>query len=51
MDRRMGDADGYQPPVEADGYVEELQRLAGLRDSGIVTDEEFAAKKKQILGI
>ena len=32
-------------------YVGELERLADLRDSGILSDEEFEAKKKQILGI
>ena len=32
-------------------YVGELERLAQLRDQDIITDEEFEAKKKQILGI
>jgi hypothetical protein len=32
-------------------YVEELQKLASLRDAGILTDEEFNAKKAQILGL
>jgi len=31
--------------------VSDLERLAQLRDQGILTDEEFEAKKKQILGI
>jgi hypothetical protein len=31
-------------------YVSELERLAQLRDQGIITDDEFEAKK-QILGI
>lgn len=29
----------------------QLQQLASLREQGILTDEEFAAKKKQLLGI
>jgi hypothetical protein len=29
----------------------ELQQLAQLRDQGIVSPEEFEAKKKQILGV
>jgi hypothetical protein len=29
----------------------ELQQLAQLKDQGILTEEEFTAKKKQILGI
>lgn len=37
-------------PAEAD-YMAELQQLAKLRDSGILTDEEFEAKKRQLLGI
>jgi len=32
-------------------YLEELQKLASLRDAGILTDEEFNAKKAQILGL
>ncbi len=42
------------PPAEAAGqpaYVGELERLADLRDQGIITPDEFEAKKKQILGI
>jgi len=30
-------------------YLDELERLGGLRDQGIITDEEFEAKKKQLL--
>ena len=33
------------------GEVEELKRLSQLRDQGIITNEDFEAKKKQILGI
>jgi hypothetical protein len=32
-------------------YVGELERLSQLRDQGIITNEEFEAKKKQLLGI
>ena len=40
------------PPAAAEPeYVGELERLAQLRDQGILSDEEFAAKKAQILGI
>jgi hypothetical protein len=31
--------------------VGELERLSQLRDQGIITNEEFQAKKQQILGI
>jgi len=38
-------------PGPASSDVEQLQQLAALRDQGILTDEEFAAKKRQILGL
>lgn len=31
--------------------LDELEKLAKLRDKGIITSEEFNAKKKQILGL
>jgi hypothetical protein len=37
-------------PAEPD-YAAELQKLADLKAQGILTEEEFEAKKKQILGI
>jgi Short C-terminal domain len=37
-------------PAEPE-YVGELERLSQLREQGILSDEEFEAKKKQILGI
>lgn len=39
-----------QPDDTAD-QVTELQQLAQLKDQGILTQEEFDAKKKQILGL
>ena len=33
-----------------DPRVGEIERLAGLRDSGALTDDEFAAEKARILG-
>ena len=37
-------------PAQPD-YAAELEQLAQLKAQGILTDEEFEAKKKQILGI
>jgi hypothetical protein len=37
-------------PAEPD-YTAELEQLAQLKAQGILTQEEFEAKKKQILGI
>jgi hypothetical protein len=31
--------------------IEELKQFAALKDQGILTDEEFTAKKAQILGL
>jgi hypothetical protein len=32
-------------------YLEELEKLAALRDQGIITDEEFEVKDGQLLGL
>ena len=32
-------------------YIEELKQLAELRDMGVITAEDFEAKKKQLLGL
>jgi hypothetical protein len=32
-------------------YLAELEKLGELRSMGIITDEEFEAKKKQLLGL
>lgn len=37
-------------PAQPD-FTTQLTQLAQLRDAGILTEEEFAAKKAQILGI
>ena len=37
-------------PAEPD-YAAELQKLASLRDQGIISNEDYEAKKKQVLGI
>ena len=38
-------------PAGGEGYLDELERLADLRDRGIITPEDFEAKKKQLLGL
>ena len=37
--------------AEEEDYIGQLERLAELRDQGILTDEEFEAKKKQLLDL
>jgi Short C-terminal domain len=65
MQDRMGMRQDFQqagtpqqyadPPPEAapaePGYVAELERLAQLRDQGVITADDFEAKKRQLLGI
>lgn len=41
-------ASGVAPPAQP-STSDELERLAELRDQGVLTDEEFEAKKKQVL--
>jgi hypothetical protein len=36
-------------PVATETTVEQLQKLAQLRDSGVLTDAEFEAQKQKIL--
>lgn len=40
-----------QPERDSSDAVDQIKRLAELRDQGVLTEEEFAAKKKQLLGI
>ena len=45
-------AESYGAPAAAEpSYIDELEKLASLRDNGIITDAEFEAKKKQLLGL
>jgi hypothetical protein len=38
------------PAAPAADPIEQLQKLAALKDQGILTDEEFAAQKAKLLG-
>ena len=61
MQERMGARQDFQPagdqyeeaPAAAaePDYAAELERLAQLRNQGVITDADFEAKKKQVLGI
>jgi Short C-terminal domain len=60
QDAMYGDDGGYDEPQQAapapaapaePSDTEQLTELAKLHDQGILTDEEFAAKKKEILDI
>ena len=45
------EAEAPAPTPSEPDYVGELERLSQLRDQGIISNEDFEAKKKQILGI
>jgi len=38
-------------PAPDDSYLDELERLAALRDQGIISEADFEAKKQQLLGL
>jgi hypothetical protein len=38
-------------PTPQPSYLDELEQLASLRDSGIISEEDFEAKKRQLLGL
>ena len=55
-DQQMAEQQQAAPPPPPaapaeDPSIAEIQQLADLHAQGILTDEEFAAKKAQILGI
>jgi len=39
------------PATIGPAYLAELEQLASLRDAGVLSIEEFEAKKRRILGI
>jgi membrane protease subunit (stomatin/prohibitin family) len=49
-DQQMAAQQAAAAPAAPD-YAAELQQLAALKGQGLITEEEFEAKKKQILGI
>jgi hypothetical protein len=51
QDAAAAEAAPAEAAPAADDLTAQLEALAKLKDQGILTDEEFAAKKAQILGI
>jgi hypothetical protein len=39
------------PEADVSVQIEQVKQLAALKDQGILTEEEFSAKKAQILGL
>ena len=50
---QQGDPPPQSPPTQAtqSDYLLELEKLGELRDKGIITEEDFETKKKQLLGL
>jgi hypothetical protein len=48
-ERRVAAAGAPAPAAVGDARVAELERLARLRDSGALSEEEFAAEKRRVL--
>ncbi len=51
-----GEAEGAaaadaSPAPEEESYLDELEKLAALRDQGVISEEDYEAKKKQLLGL
>jgi Short C-terminal domain len=51
-EKQAAEAEPQQPEASAaPDYTAELEKLAKLRDDGVITAEDYEAKKKQLLGI
>lgn len=52
--RQLPPDEAPAPPEQASGtddVADQIRKLAALRDDGLITSEEFDAKKKQLLGL
>ena len=38
-------------PASQESYIDELEKLADLRDRGVISEEDFELKKQQLLGL
>ena len=50
-DQQAAEQQAAAPAAPVDDTTAQLEQLAQLRNQGILTEEEFTAKKKQLLGI
>lgn len=50
-DQAMEQQAGNPAQDSTDGQIAQLKQLGQLHEQGILTDEEFQAKKQQILGL
>ena len=38
-------------PASQESYIDELEKLADLRDRGVISEQDFEKKKQQLLGL
>jgi predicted Zn-dependent peptidase len=50
MEQVLRGSTAAAPPPAGDAVIEQIKKLAELRDAGILTAEEFEAKKSDLLG-
>ena len=48
---QYGNAAYDEAPADEPDYIDELERLANLKEKGIISEEDFQAKKAQLLGL
>lgn len=51
IEQRIHEAAEPRPQASGGSDLDQLEKLASLRDKGIITEDEFQAKKRQILGL
>ncbi len=52
QEEQSEEAYGRKPPPEpAADPVEQIKKLVELREQGVLSEEEFAAEKKRLLGL
>ena len=51
LEAKMSRSPATRGLTPASTDLDQLEKLASLRDKGIITDEEFSLKKKQLLGL
>lgn len=49
VEEKMGKGGGASPAAPADDIPAQIQKLASLREQGVLTDAEFDAKKAELL--
>ena len=51
LEAKMHSGGATRAPTPASTDLDQLEKLASLLDKGVITEEEFSRKKKQLLGL